>query len=261
MDDAPVRRVRHRGRIQQALPVSFEAGSDRAVGRLRPAHPDRLRLGRSHGQRRGRQGGCGDRLARGHGDPAPGHPARAGFHVDDDQRDRRHAPASLSTGGREAGMPAGEDHGHSPERHSQGVRGPGNVHLSAPTVDAFDHRPFRLLRAEPAQLEHDLDLGLPHAGGRFDRGRGDRLHPQPRHRLRRGGAGGRPCRRRFRAARLVLLCLPHGLLRRGGEVSRRPAHVGADHARPVPRSRRARAGVALSHADWRGDSDCAATPQ
>ena len=37
-----------------------------------------------------------------------------------------------------------------PERHPEGVRGPGHLHLSAPPVDASDHRHLLLLRREPA---------------------------------------------------------------------------------------------------------------
>ena len=94
---------------------------------------------------------------------------------------------------------------------------------------------FAYCRDQPAQLEHDLDLRLPHARGGVDRGRGDRVHAEPRHRVRRGRAGGRPGGRRFRPAALVLLRLPHGLLRGGREVSRRAPDVGAHHARPVQR--------------------------
>ena len=42
----------------------------------------------------------------------------------------------------------------------------GTYHLSAAPVDAAGHRHLRLLRGAPAELEHDLDLRLPHARGR-----------------------------------------------------------------------------------------------
>ncbi len=35
--------------------------------------------------------------------------------------------------------------GHGPERPPEGVRGAGHLHLSAQAVDAFDHRPVRIL--------------------------------------------------------------------------------------------------------------------
>ena len=59
---------------------------------------------------------------------------------------------------------------------------------------------FSYCAEQPAQLEHHLDLRLPHPRGRLDGGPGDRLHPRQRHRLRRGGARRRPGRRRLRPA-------------------------------------------------------------
>ena len=64
----------------------------------------------------------------------------------------------------------------------------------------------------------------------LDRRAGDRLHAGRRHRLRAGGARRRARRGRFRASALVLLRLPHELLRGGGEVPCRSAPVGQDHA-------------------------------
>ena len=43
---------------------------------------------------------------------------------------------------------------HHPERHPEGVRRPGHLHLPAAPVDAAHHRHLRLLRRAPAQLEH-----------------------------------------------------------------------------------------------------------
>ena len=70
VDDAPVLRLRHRRRDQRALPLPPRRRPDRPLVRLRPAHPDGLRLRPPAGRGRGRQGRRGDRLARGHGDPA-----------------------------------------------------------------------------------------------------------------------------------------------------------------------------------------------
>ena len=77
---------------------------------------------------------------------------------------------------------------------------PGDVHLPAAAVHAPHRGHVRLLRGEPAQLEHDLHLGLPHPRGGLDGGAGDRLHPGQRHRLRRGRRRGRHGRRCLRAA-------------------------------------------------------------
>ena len=213
----------------------LEAGPDGTLRRLRPADADRLRLGRPDGQRRGRQRRRRDRLARGHGDPVQGHSARQGLDVDDHQRHRGDAAPAVPAGRREAGLPSGKDHGHRAERHPQGVRRPRDVHLSAAALDAPRHRPVRLLRPRAPELEHDLDLRLSHPRGGLDRGRGDRVHAEPRDRLRRSGAVGRLVRGRLRPAPLLLLRGAHGLLRGGGQVSRGAAHVGAHHAGPLPR--------------------------
>ena len=152
-------------------------------------------------------------------------------------------------------MPAREDHRHGPERHPQGVRRPRHVHLSPQAVDAPDHRPVRLLRAGTAELEHHLHLGIPHARGGIDGGGGDRAHAEPRHRLCRGGAGGRPVGRRLRSAGLLLFRVPYGLLRRGGQVPCGAPDVGPHHARPLSREGSALAGVEVPYPDRRGDAD------
>ena len=64
----------------------------------------------------------------------------------------------------------GCDPGHHPERHPQGVHRPRHLHLPAPPVDAADHRHLRVLRRAPPELEHHLDLRLPHPRGRLDGG-------------------------------------------------------------------------------------------
>ena len=57
---------------------------------------------------------------------------------------------------------------------------------------------FEFCAARAAQVEHDLDLGLPHARGRGDRGPGAGVHAGRRDRLRRGGRRARARRRRLR---------------------------------------------------------------
>ena len=64
--------------------------------------------------------------------------------------------------------------------------------------------------------------------------------------------------RRLRAAAVVLLRVPHALLRGDREVPRGTAPVGADHARAVRRERRAVADAAVPHADGRRDAHRAA---
>ena len=84
---------------------------------------------------------------------------------------------------------------HGPERHPQGVRRARELHLPAAAVDAADDRPVRLLRRAAAELEHDLDLRVPHPRGRLDRGAGDRVHARERDRLLRRRRSTRGSRR------------------------------------------------------------------
>ena len=57
-----------------------------------------------------------------------------------------HPAAALRAGGRGAGGAGREAPRHHPERHLEGVRRPGDLHLPAPAVDAPDRRHLRLLR-------------------------------------------------------------------------------------------------------------------
>ena len=57
---------------------------------------------------------------------------------------------------------------------------------------------FEFCAARAPEVEHDLDLGLPHARGRGDRGPGAGVHPGRRDRLRRGGRRARARCRRLR---------------------------------------------------------------
>ena len=64
---------------------------------------------------------------------------------------------------------------------------------------------FAFATKRSSQLEHDLDLRLPHPRSRLDRGAGAGLYAGRRHRLRRGGAQGWAQGRRLREPPLVLL--------------------------------------------------------
>ena len=89
--------------------------------------------------------------------------------VDDDERRRAAGPGALRRRGRGAGRAARAAHRDHPERHPQGVHGPQHLHLPARAVDA-DH--LATSSRSPAQrdaaVQLDLDLRLPHAGGRGD---------------------------------------------------------------------------------------------
>ena len=87
----------------------------------------------------------------------------------------------------EQGVAADRAHRHDPERHPQGVHRPRHLHLPAGAVAAPDHRHLRLLPHRDPEVEHHLDLRLPHGRGRGDARAGDRVHPRQRHRVRAGG--------------------------------------------------------------------------
>src|SRR5207248_9569497 len=107
-------------------------------------------------------------------------------------------------------------------------------------------------------VEHDLDLRLPHPGGGLDGGAGARVHARERDRLRVRRARGRPLARRVRRPPLLLLQRPQPLLPGGGEIPRRAAALGADHARPIRRDQSEGACAALPCADRGLDPDGAA---
>ena len=182
--------------------------------------------------------------------PAVGRaPARQGHHLDDHQRHRRHPPALLPTGRRGERRRPQAARRHHPERHPEGVRGPGHLHLPAPALDAAGHRHLLVLRRAPAGLEHHLDLRLPHPRGRVDGGPGDRLHHRQRDRLRRGGPRRRPRRRRVRPPAQLLLERPQQPVRGGGQVPGRPPHVGPHHDRALRGQGRAVDTAAVPHPD------------
>ena len=106
LDDAAVRRLRHRRGDEPALPLPARARADRPLDGLRHADADGLRLGSRALARRGRARGRRDRLARRHRDALPGHPARRGLDLDDDQRPGRDAARVLHLRRRAAGSPA-----------------------------------------------------------------------------------------------------------------------------------------------------------
>ena len=103
---AHVRRSLQRRGQQRAVPDQPGQGPDRPVGRLRPAHPDRLRPGPSARPRRGRQGRRPDPPRRRHAGAVRRDPAGRDEHLDDDQRDGDVAAGALPGRGRGAGRRA-----------------------------------------------------------------------------------------------------------------------------------------------------------
>ena len=107
VDDAAVRRLRHGGGDERALPVPARARPDGALDGVRHADADGLRLRPRALARRGRPRGCGDRLARGHGDAFERDPARRGLDLDDDQLAGGDPARVLRRGRRAAGRAGG----------------------------------------------------------------------------------------------------------------------------------------------------------
>ena len=75
----------------------------------------------------------------------------------------------------------------------------GNYIYPPDADDAADHRHLRVLRRAGPEVEHDLDLRLPHPREGLLGRPGGRLHARQRDRLHRGGARPRARDRRVRA--------------------------------------------------------------
>ena len=82
-----------------------------------------------------------------------------------------------------------------------------------------------------AEVQLDLDLRLPHAGGRREPGAGAGLHAGRRQGVREGGDRGRDGRGRLRRAAQLLLRHRHELLHGGGEAPGGAAALAPDHER------------------------------
>ncbi len=179
VDHAPVRRIWQCGTVESPLPATARGRDDGPVRRVRSAHPDGLRLRRSDGRRRGRQGWSRDRLDRRHAHAFRCDSARRGVDLDDDQRPGCSVVADVSAGGRRERHRRLGAARHGAKRHSEGVRRPRDLHLPAAGVTALHDRPLRVLQDRTASVEHDLGLWLSHGRGwRDSRPRG-RLHPWP----------------------------------------------------------------------------------
>ena len=183
VDDPPVRRVLDRRGVQRLLPAQPRRRPEGPVDRVRPRDPPRLRQRPPARRRRRRHGRRGDRLDPRHAPAVRPHPARPDERVDDDERRRAAGARALRRGGRGAGRrpeAARRDH---PERHPQGVHGPEHVHLPAGPVDGDHLGHLRVHVAGDAEVQLDLDLRLPHAGGRGDRRPRAGVHARRRRRV------------------------------------------------------------------------------
>ena len=148
----------------------------------------------------------------GHAGVVRRHPARPDDGVDDDERRGAAGARPLHRRGRGAGGEAGAAGRDHPERHPQGVHGPQHLHLSAAALDADHLRYLRAYLAQHAEIQLDLDLRLPHAGGGGDRRPGDGVHARRRRRVCPLRAAGGADHRSVRAPAVVLLGDRHELL-------------------------------------------------
>ena len=89
--------------------------------------------------------------------------------------------------GEEQGVPAEQLTRHHAERRAEGVHRARQLHLPARAGDAPHHRPVRVLPRAHPEVEHDLDLRLPHAREGLLGGAGGGLHARQRDRVRAGG--------------------------------------------------------------------------
>ena len=226
LDDAPVRGLRDRAGDQHPLPVPAREGLDRPLDGVRPADAARARLRRPAVPRRGRAHRRRDRLDRRHADGLRPDPARPGLDLDDDQRAGRDPAAAVRAGRRGAGRARRAAARHGAERHPQGVRRARELHLPARGRDAPHDRHLRLLPQARPEVEHDLDLGLPHAREGLLGGAGGRVHALERDRVRAGRDRRRARGRRVRAPARVLLQRPQQRLPGGGQVPGGAARCG-----------------------------------
>ncbi len=117
---------------------------------------------------------------------------------------------------------------HHPERHSQGVHRPGNVHLSGRAEPASRDRHFRLTAARELPRWNSISISGYHmreAGSTADPG--DRVHARECPRVRSAGTGARAGPGAVRAASEFLLRGSQRPVRGGREVQGGPSAVGA----------------------------------
>ena len=161
--------------------------------------------------------------------------------------------------GEEQGVRVGEAARHGPERRAQGVRGARQLHLPARADDAADHRHLRVLPRERPEVEHDLDLRLPHPREGLLGGPGGRLHALQRDRLRRGRARARASRSTSSRPRLAFFFNCHNNVFQEVAKFRAVRRMWARIMRErFGSDRRALADDPLPHPDRRGDAPGAA---
>ena len=194
-----------RRQVERALPHEPGARSDRPVGRLRSADPDRLRQRPSAGQGRGRQGRRADQPSRRHAHPVRRHPARPHEHVDDDQRAGGVAALALHRAAEAQGVERAKLQGTTQNDIIKEYLCARDLHLPARAVAAADRRHDRLHLSRGSQVEPDERLQLSPAGSRRDADAGAGLRARPTRspcstRCARAARCPRPTSRRWSAA-------------------------------------------------------------
>ncbi|KAJ8550379.1 hypothetical protein ON010_g10690 [Phytophthora cinnamomi] len=226
LDRAAVRGLQHGRGVERLLPQEpgrWPAGPERG---LRPGHASRLRLGPPARPRRRGHGGRAHRLDRRHEGAVRRHPAGQDVGVHDHERRRAAHPGHVHRHGRGAGRGPEAAVGHHPERHPEGVHGAQHLHLPALAQHAHHPGHLRLHVRVHAQVQLHLHLRVPHAGGGRRRAARARLHDRRWHRVREGGAGGRPGRGRRGPETVLLLRDRHELLHGSGQAARGEEALG-----------------------------------
>ncbi len=223
---------------QSGLSTAFDMPS------LMGYDPDHRAVDR-RGRARGRLGGPRGR----HAAPVRRHRPRGRLHLDDDLGPRARRAGAVRGRRRGVGRAPRGAARHPPDGHPQGVHRPEGVGGRRAALDAAGCRPDRVLRRGDAAVAPDLGVRVPHPRGRGDGRPGAGLHARRRPRLRGGPGRPRPRSRRVPAAFLLLLQLPHRLLRGGREDPRGPPAVGLPDARPRRREEPEVVAAAHAHPD------------
>jgi methylmalonyl-CoA mutase, N-terminal domain len=216
--------------VQRALQAtSSEQGADRALRRLRPPDPDRLRLRRPDGRGRGRQGRRRDLVARRHGAALRRDPLEE---VTTSMTINATAPILLALY-----VAVAKKQGADPAKLGGTIQNDilkeyiraRDLHLPAAPVDAAHHGHFAWCADELPSLEYDLDLRLPHPRGRLHGAQELAFTLANGIAYVEAAISGGARRGRVREAALVLLQRAQPLLRGGRQVPRRAPPLGADH--------------------------------
>ena len=262
VDDAAVRRVRHRRRVERALSLPARAGRQRPERRVRPAHADGLRLRPPAGRGRSRPRRRGDRLDRRHGRRSSTASRSTRLDVDDDQRDGDHPAGALRR--RRAATGRAARAGCRARSRTTSSR---NTSRAAPTSIRRAHS-LRIVTDIFAWCERELpNWNTISISGYHIREAGSTAVQEVAFTLANAiayveaaVAAGLDVNR-LRPAAVVLLRRAQRLPRGDRQVPRGAAAVGDDHARPVRRHEPARAAAALPHPDGRQHADRAAARQ